>query len=83
MRHTNDDLGLAWLVGINAILTPTLGKRVNVPPAGGHFHPLGNSMQDISHKMNMSSRGMNIHLYFRASESILRSYELLSTLRLI
>ena len=63
-----------WLVGINTILTPILGKQVNIHPLGECIHPLGNRMQDISRGMNTPSRGMNIHLYFPVSELILCSY---------
>ena len=32
-----------WLVGINTILTPILGKQVNIHPLGECIHPLGNA----------------------------------------
>ena len=35
-----------WLVGINTILTPILGKQVNIQPLGECIHPAGNRMQD-------------------------------------
>ena len=46
-----------WLVGINTILTPILGKQVNIHPLGECIHPLGNRMQDIS--LASSLRSLN------------------------
>ena len=46
-----------WLVGINTILTPILGKQVNIHPLGECIHPLGNRMQDIS--LAYSLRSLN------------------------
>ena len=52
-------ISLALVVGTNTILTPMLGKQEEVPPLGGHRHPLGNCMEDISLAYSLRLRNMS------------------------
>ena len=54
-----------WLVGINAILTPSLGKQVNFHPFGGAYAPLA---------CRKYSKSPRIRTYFLESQTEIGSY---------